>query len=189
MSEIACRNSNKALVQPVIPAGAETQVNGIFAQMEAKMGKAPVALQLFSLSPELLAQTVGQFGYYMQHPRLSMPLLAMIRLLVAQQENCSYCVNMNEQILERAGFEQAVIAKMQEFPESAPLDEREKAMLLLVLKAVSIPHTVMAEDFEQLRSLDWTDRDILEAINHGAVALALDRVLDAFNVKDEQAFA
>lgn len=189
MSDTACRTTNKAFVKPVAPAGTEEQVQGIFAQMEAKMGKAPVALKLFSLSPELLAQTVGGFGYYMQHPRLSMPLLAMIRLLIAQQENCSYCVNMNEKILEKVGFEQAVIAKMQEFPESAPLEEREKAMLLLVLKAVSIPHAVTAEDFIHLKSLEWTDRDILEAINHGATALALDRVLDAFNVKDEQAFA
>ncbi len=189
MENGVCRSDDKAFVKPVVPTGAEAQVQAIYAQIEAKMGKTPVALQLFSLSPELLMQIVGQFGYYMQHPRLSPALLASIRLLIAKQENCQYCVTMNAGILKTVGFEQDLLEKMQQTPEVAPLNEREKAMLLLVLKASSQPHTITVEDFDAVRKLEWTDRDILEAINHGAAALALDRVLDAFNVTNELSFS
>jgi len=58
------------------------------------------------------------------------------RLLVAKEKHCAYCITLNEGLLIEAGFEREALRAAQETPSLAPLIEKEKALLLLVLKAI-----------------------------------------------------
>jgi len=66
---------------------------------------------------------------------------------------------------------------------NAPLDDKEKALLLFVLKALENPHSVTAEGVENLRELGLSDQQIFDAVNSGATMRAGNILFDAFKVE------
>jgi alkylhydroperoxidase family enzyme len=175
-----------SLVQTVSPEAATGPVAAVYSQMSQAMGRVPHAVQLLSASPELLQQTAAQLGYYMSHPTLSFSLLAFIRLAVSTRMECAYCIGMNESMLmNRAGFtlEQVMAAKRD--PALAPLPPKELAMLLFVVKGTSVPKSVAPADLEALRALGWSDREIVEALFHGARNVASDILFDALKIEND----
>jgi len=65
------------------------------------------------------------------------------------------------------------------------LADKDKAMLLLVLKAVSTPEAVNAADLQKLRDLGWSDGDILDAVSHGARNKAADIIFNTFKIEND----
>ncbi|HEY6095139.1 MAG TPA: hypothetical protein VIU93_09340 [Gallionellaceae bacterium] len=175
-----------SLIATVAPEQASGTVAELYEQIHRMMGRIPNAFRLSSASPELLGQHWHSIRYYMQHPTLSFPLLAMIRMLVSQHNDCEYCVNMNEGMLMHvAGLTPEQLAAAKRDPAQAPLPGKEKAMLQLVLKATSEPKQVQKSDLDQLRALGWSDGDILDAVSHGARNVAADIVFNAFKIEND----
>lgn len=174
------------MISMVTPGQASGNVAQVYGQIEQAFGRVPNGMRLFSSSPALLEQQWQQLGYYMQHPHLSFPLLAFIRMLVSQRQDCEYCVGMNESMLvNMAGIAVEDVLAAKRNPAAAPLPEKEKAMLLAVLKAVETPKALDSSDFNRLRSLGWEDGDILDAINHGARNVAIDIMFNAFKIESD----
>ncbi len=158
-----------ALIQTVSPDTAEGKVRELYDMMMEKARVIPKPFEMMSPSPELLSLMTQSIGYYFGHPNLSFPLLTHIRLLVAQNFNYEYCVNFNASILQMlANVTDEQLDAMKADPAQSPLDEKDKAMLLFVLRAVKSPETVEQKDVDALHDLGWTDQDILEATHHGA---------------------
>lgn len=175
-----------SLIATVAPAQASGKVAEIYGQIRQAMGSVPNAFQLNSASPDLLALHWQTISYYQKHPTLSFPLLAMIRMLVSQHNDCEYCVNMNEGMLMHvAKLTTEQLAATKRDAVHAPLPEKDKAMLLLVLKATSNPKQVQQSDLDQLRALGWKDGDILDAVSHGARNVAADIVFNAFKIDND----
>jgi alkylhydroperoxidase family enzyme len=65
----------------------------------------------------------------------------------------------------------------------SPLSDKEKMLLGLVLKATRDSNSVTALDIEAARSAGWSDRDILDAVNHGARMIAADIIINAFKIE------
>ena len=175
-----------ALIQTVAPEQASGSVAQIYREVEQLFGRVPNAFRLMSNSPELLAQQWQQIKYYMQHPTLSFPLLATIRMLVSQENECEYCIGMNASMLiHRAGLTPEQVAATKQNPADAPLSDKDKAMLLLVLKATKTPKMVTAQDLENLRQQGWQDGDILDAVQHGARNISADVVFNTFKIEND----
>ncbi|MEW5911094.1 MAG: hypothetical protein AB1814_00935 [Thermodesulfobacteriota bacterium] len=156
------------LINVVPPDKAEGKVKEGYAIFK-RLGMVPAPFQMYSSSPELVDLRRQTITYFMSHPTLSPPLLALIRMLVAEELKYYYCISLNREILKMAGIEdEDAAARILADPASAPLSDKDKAMLLFVLKAVKTPDAVTAEDVEGLRALGWSDRDILDATEHGA---------------------
>lgn len=172
------------MISTVSPDQANGGVAQVYGQIEQAFGRVPNGMRLFSSSPALLEQNWQQLGYYMQHPRLSFPLLAFIRMLVSEQHECAYCIGMNESLLINMGGVSAEdVLAARHNPADAPLPEKEKAMLLTVLKTVEAPKTLDKADLDRLRALGWEDGDILDAVYHGARNVAADIMFNAFKVE------
>lgn len=172
------------LIQTYTPENAEGQVKEIYNQVESAFGSVPNAMRILSSSPALLARQWQQIGYYMQHPTLSSNLLAMIRMIISEATHCEYCVGFNEAMLiNRGGLSSEQVAAAKQNPQNAPLSDKEKAMLLFVLKATKNPLTVNAEDIAALKAQGWSDGDILDGLNHGAYMLAGDTILNALKIE------
>ena len=175
-----------SIIATVAPEQATGEVAAIYAQMQQIMGRVPNAMQLYSASPAMLAMQWQYLGYNFQHPALSMPLLATLRMLVSQDHDCTYCIGFNEALLiERAGFTAEQTAATKRNPAAAPLPEKDKAMLLFVLKATRTPKAVTAADLEPLRAQGWTDGDIFDAVNHGARNIAADILFNTFKIDND----
>jgi len=174
-----------ALINLTEPKEATGRVAEIYESMINTMGFIPNAFKVFSPSAHVLDKQFGNLGYYMRHKTLSGKLLAFIRLLVSEQEQCAYCIGMNSGILLQYGVLPDALAGIKKDPSKAPLEEKELALLLFVLEVVKNSNGIIQADVDKLRSLGWTDADILEATYHGTTQVAADMILNAFKIEQE----
>ena len=174
------------LLKTVSPEAASGEVAALYDQMKAAFGGVPNALSIWSESPQLLKQQFEFIGYYMQHPRLSGALLATIRMLVSVNTKCIYCVEFNAgMLINMMGWTPEQLAATKTDPSAANLSLREKNLLIWVLNTVKGANNVAAEELDALRAQDWSDQDILEALNHGARMVAGDIIFNAFKVSQD----
>lgn len=167
------------LLKTVSPDGAAGKVAEIYSIFPKQIG-VPLPLQLMSASPEMLGRQTEIIKYYMSHPKLSFPLLAAIRFLSASECNYGFCISFNKNILMAQGMSESDVEAMIQDPETAPLEDNERAMLKFVVAAVRSPNEVQHSDIEKLRDMGWTDTDIYDAVAHGANMVGASIVNNAF---------
>ena len=173
-----------SILQTVKPEAATGEVAAIYAQIENAWGHVPTAIQVFSANPFLLKQQWEYYGSIMQHPTLSMPLAACIRMLVSMENQCDYCIDMNGgMLINMAGWTPEQVAAAREDFNESPLEAKEKTLLGLVLKATQDSSSVSAADLQAARDAGWSDSDILDAVNHGARMVAGDILINGFKVE------
>ncbi len=175
-----------SLIQTVSPESATGDIAALYAGIQERMGFVPNGIQLRSASPVLLKLQMEGMGYFMQHPTLSMPLLACIRMLVSMKTDCLYCIDLNAGMLvNMMGWSMDQVAATRADPAAANLPAKEVAMLKFVLKGVTDSLSVTAADLDALRALGWSDRDILDGLFHGANMVTGDILLNAFKVEKD----
>jgi alkylhydroperoxidase family enzyme len=174
-----------ALIQTTPPEKAEGKLAELYAEVEQMFGRVPNNARMLGVSPALLENQLQLMEHYMGHPTLSTPLLAMVRMLVSKACRSPYCQNLNSGILLKIGLTMEQIRAVQADPAQAPLDEKHKALLLFVLKSCDNPHSIAAEDVDQIRSLGWNETDILEAVAHGARMVGTNIIFNTFKIDQE----
>lgn len=174
------------LIATVNPEEATGDVAKVYSHIEKIRGKVTENAKLFSSSPELLKQLMSFIGYYAEQKDLSPQLLACTRMLVSDKNGCTYCIDFNASMLINtfAWLPKEVEATRQN-PMNAKLDDKEKAMLLFVLKSVKTPREVCTEDVQKLRDLGYSDKVILDAVYLGAKMSAIDIIFDTFKIEQE----
>ncbi len=172
-----------ALIKTVPPKEAEGVVKEAYSIFENLGIEPPLPFQMMSASPKMMSIQGEVLKYYMNHPTLELPLLAHIRLLVAHEENFSYCVGFNTELLKNfVGLKEEGIAATLADPGQAALDAKNKAMLLFVLKAVRDPAASDQKDVDALHELGWTDSDIFDAVLQGMNMIVIGMSLQAFKM-------
>jgi alkylhydroperoxidase family enzyme len=174
-----------ALIQTTSPEKAEGKLAELYAEVEQMFGRVPNNARMLGVSPALLENQLQLMEYYMGHPTLSTPFLAMVRMLVSKACRTPYCQNLNSGLLLKSGFTKEQIAGMQADPAQAPLDDKQKALLLFVLKSCDNPHSVAAEDVDRLRSLGWSEVDIVDAVAHGARMVGTNIIFNTFKIDQD----
>jgi uncharacterized peroxidase-related enzyme len=174
------------IINTIQPQDATGELAQIYTMINVMRGKVSNSAQIYSSSPELLKQQVSFIKYYMNHKNLSTSLLASIRTLISDKNDCTYCVGFNSAMLiNLLEWTPQEVEAMRINPNAAKLDDKEKAMLIFVLKAVRTPHDIVAHDVQNLRDLGYNDSDILDATNHGARMSAIDIIFDAFKIEKD----
>jgi alkylhydroperoxidase family enzyme len=174
-----------ALIRTTPPEKAEGKLAELYAEVEQMFGRVPNNARMLGVSPDLLENQLQLMEHYMGHPRLSTPFLAMVRMLVSKACRSPYCQNLNSGLLMKAGLTREQIEAMQADPTKAPLDEKQKALLLFVLKACENPHSVAAEEMGQLRSLGWSEADVVDAVAHGARMVGTNIIFNTFKIDQD----
>jgi uncharacterized peroxidase-related enzyme len=173
-----------SILQTVTPEAATGEVAEIYAQIRQAWGHVPTAIQVFSANPFLLKHQWEYYGSVMQHPTLTMPLTACIRMLVSQAGSCDYCIDMNAgMLINLAGWTVDQVAATRADFNDSPLTPAEKTLLGLVLKMTRNSGSVTTADLQAARDAGWSDSDILDAVNHGARMVAGDIVINGFKVE------
>jgi len=175
-----------ALIQTVSAEDATEKVKEVYDQLMATARTIPKPMQMMSASPDLLAIQVQSLAHYFRHPTLNFSLLAHIRLLVAHHFNYPYCVDFNCGLLQMlTDITDEQLTNVKDNPSSALLEEKDKAMLLFVLKSVTTPDAVEQSDIESLKKIDWTEKDIFEATHHGADMVRHGILFKAFKMAEQ----
>jgi hypothetical protein len=132
-----------------------------------RVGSIPRPMVLLSASPGLFAQQLGRIKYYAGHPNLDPALLTHIRYLAAKRLGYRACMEFNRDLLLRQGAKEDDLARLDADPEQALLEERERALLGFVLRALADPQAGYGEEIENLRALGWQDSDLVDALAQG----------------------
>lgn len=181
-------NQSKPLLVPTPPAGEDARVQDVLAMFASQIGFVPDALRLYGISPPLLEAFASSVGYFHGASALPQRLTAMIRYLVSAQAECRYCIDLNEGFLMQMGAALDDLRAARRDPGKAPVDEKERPLLMLALKAVSNPAEVDAGDLNAARAQGWSDRDCFDAVVQAANNRALNLVLKTFNVEAQGGF-
>ena len=74
------------------------------------------------------------------------------------------------------------IEKMEKDPLQTPLDDKDRAMLSFVIKAIKSPDSVEEQDVDKLHDYGWTDSDILDAMTHGTNMIGSSILMKTFKM-------
>ena len=171
-----------ALIQTVKHEAAEGETKEVFDTLKAMIGVIPAPMQLASASPGMLSMMWQSLKYFSSHPNLGFGLLSTIRYLVAEQYDYLFCIQFNKNFLLQQGMTEADIAQIVTDPEQAPLDDKDRAMLAFVMKAIKTPDAVGQEDIDKLHGLGWTDSDMLDALAHGTNMIGASIMMKTFKM-------
>jgi alkylhydroperoxidase family enzyme len=156
-----------ALIKTVSPENATGIIKEGYDMYLEKAGSIPKPMEMISASPGLFELSLRRMHYLSSHPTLSFALLTHIRYLVSSHLGYRFCRNFNRGLLEKQGLEQGDFERMESDSSQSLLEQHENAMLAFVVKAVSSPDAVTAEDIAELRNLGWEDRDLVDALAQG----------------------
>ena len=171
-----------ALIQTVEPGKAEGKVKEIYDFMQKNAGIIPDPLRLASASPWMLDMVWQSIQYFTRHPNLGFGLLSSIRYLVAREYDFVFCIGFNKNILKMQGLSEEDLENMEKDPLRSPLDDKDRAMLAFVMKAVRTPDAVEKRDMDRLHDLGWTDPDIMDALVHGTNMIGSSIMMKAFKM-------
>ena len=175
-----------AIIKTILPENATGEVAEIYANIKNFIGFIPNSFVLLSANPFILKQQMEYMGSFMQHKTISSELAAAIRMLVSHNTRCDYCIDRNAgMLINRHGWTAEQVKASRENYKDSPFNEKDKALLGLVLKAVKDSNSVGAEDLEFLRKLGWDDDDIFDAVNYGARMVSTDILINTFKVAAE----
>lgn len=171
-----------SLIELVRPDEAEGEIKQTYDRFIQGAGQIPKPVEMFSVSPGLFkikAETVGYYG----RTNLSFPLRTLIRYLTAEDCNHGACIRFNSDLLKRQGMTDEELELVKSRPDQAPLEENENQLLAFVIRAVKNPESVTEDDLENLRESGWNDRDIFEAVNHGADMISSSILMKVFQIE------
>lgn len=190
MQNTATNKMEQALIFPQAPTGEEERVNNVLSNIEKHLGFVPDGLRLFSFSPPLLENFVGNISYFnMGGTQLPPALTAMIRYQISWKAECSYCIDLNEGFLTNMGIDLDDVRASRNNPDAAPLDEKEKSLMKLAIKSVNAPDEINQMDITNVQNLGWGDREIFDAIVQAAYNRAFNYVLKTFNIEQQGVFS
>lgn len=166
----------------VTPEKAAGPIAEAYAQVSRVYGMVPPPMQLWAVSPNTFAIFGQAIAYYNTHPTMSQHLRRWTAFLVAREDDCRFCIDMNGGMLIELGVTPEELEAGVRNPDSIALPPKEKALLLLALKAVSAPKTVTPEEIQTAVALGNTERDILDAVTLATLIRMDDTLLNAFAV-------
>lgn len=173
-----------ALINTTHPQQAEGKTAEVYQEIENKFGFIPNAIRLDSINPNHMARHWEGIKESIAHETLSGKLFALIRLLVSEATHCNYCIGLNAgMLMQMHGMSAEDIARVKQSTREAPLDEKELALLRFVMQGIGDSNSITAEDIEALKQKGCSEREIFDALAHGAWQVAGDIMLNAFKVE------
>jgi hypothetical protein len=157
-----------AMIKTVSPEQADGKMKEAFDMFIENLGVIPKPLEMMTASPAIFDQQLQRIHYYTNHPTLSFALLSHIRYLVAKNLSYQFCMDFNKLILKKQGLTDDDIKQIEADPAKSLLEKKESAMLAFVVKAVKEPSSVKTEEIQDLKAMGWEDKDLVDALAHGA---------------------
>lgn len=174
----------KPLISYVSEADAKDDVKAVYAEIKSIWGMVPEPIKGLSLNPKMLRNTWEMYKIMGENKGFSEKLGAMMRMLVAEKNNCEFCVGFNKgMLMGMLKVPEDEILALQKDPTTAKLPEKDKAMLLLMLKSTSTPHDVNKADIDELKKLGWSETDIMEGVNQATHMVATSLFIDTFKIQ------
>jgi len=165
---------------------AEGFIKESYSQMIKQMGVVPNVMKATSSWTELFEVTTNLFQKVMvAETKLPRATKEMIATVVSKLNSCNYCATHHTDFMKQYGVSNSIANKVGEDYHKAGLDEKTVKLLEFAEKVSRNAYKVTDEDFEVLKGLGWSEREILEAIAVVAEFNYINRIVDALGVELE----
>jgi len=165
---------------------ATGEVKEIYNEIEAAFGMVPNGISAWSANPALLRNQWESIKIRLSKDQENQTLHAIIRYLASDENNCTYCVGFNGgMLMNYYGVTQEQLLEMQKNPSSAPLGEKNLALLLFAMKSIKSADDVNAEDIEHLKSLDVSEEEIFEIVHAASHMTVVNTLFKTFKVQQD----
>ncbi len=174
----------KPLISYTSVEQAKDDVKVVYTEIKAAFGIVPEPIKGLSLNPAMLRNTWEMYKIMGNNKNFSPKTTTMMRYLVAEANHCKYCVGFNKgMLLNIFKLSEDEINALQNNPSSAKLDDKQKAMLLFMLKSTSHPSEVNQADINALKKLGWSEKDIVEGVKQATEMVATSLFIDTFKIQ------
>ena len=174
----------KPLISYTSVEQAKDDVKVVYDEIKAAFGIVPEPIKGLSLNPAMLRNTWEMYKIMGSNKNFSPKTTTMMRYLVAEANHCEYCVGFNKgMLLNIFKLSEDEINALQKDPNSAKLDEKQKAMLLFMLKSTAHPSEVNQADMDTLKKLGWSEKDIMEGVKQATEMVATSLFIDTFKIQ------
>lgn len=144
-------------------ADLPAEVQELFAAPREKLGFVPNVLRLFALRPTHLLRWNGHYEELMKGDSgLSRAEREMIAVVVSVANRCTYCIAAHSAALRKLTKDPALADAIAADHTTAPLPDRDRALLDYALKLTVRPAEMSEDDVAALRAAGWTDEDVID---------------------------
>ena len=175
------------LTQPLISYTSSDKATGdvkvVYAEIKKAWGMVPEPMKALSLNPKLLRNQWEFYKTIGENKNLDPKMGTMMRYLIAEQHQCKFCIGFNKgMLLNMFKLSLKEVEALEKDPSSAKLDDKQKEMLLFMLKSTSKPHDVNKKDIAKLKKLGWSEKDIMEGAKEAMDMVATSLFIDTFKI-------
>lgn len=166
---------------------ATGEVKEIFDEIQEAFGMIPNGITLWSASPNALRGQWDSIKVRMSKDQENQKLHTIIRYLVSGESDCTYCVGFNGgMLMNYYGVSQDELIAIKENPSDAPLDEKNKALLLFAMKSIKDADSVTKDDIALLKELGITEMEMFDIVHAASHMLVVNTLFKTFKVQQDQ---
>ena len=165
---------------------ATGEVKEIFDEIQGAFGMVPNGVSVWSASPKALIGQWNSIKETMSKDKESQKLHTIIRYLVSEESDCTYCVGFNGgMLLNMYAVTQDELTAMKSDPSTAPLDAKNKALLVFAMKSIKDADSVNSEDIDVLKDLGITETEIFDIVHAASRMLVVNTLFKTFKVEQD----
>ena len=154
-----------ARIKPIDKEAAGTATTDLLGMVKRKMGSVPNIISTMANSLAVAKAYLG-FNQALSAGALSLRMREQIALLVAELNNCEYCLAAHTAFGKGVGLDDQEIADAR---QASARSDRERAALVFVRSIVQNHGSVSDIDVAQVRNAGFTDGEIIEIIANVAL--------------------
>ncbi|CAA6815766.1 MAG: Unknown protein [uncultured Sulfurovum sp.] len=165
---------------------AKGEIKKVYDEITKTWGFVPVVIKQYSLNPKLLRIQWELYKELGTNKNFDPKMLTMMRMLLGEAQACTYCLGLNKgMLLNMFKVPMDELIALSKDASTAKLDDKQKAMLLFILKAAKTPHETSSQDIQALKKLGWSDKDIFEGVKSGSNVIAATLLIDALKLQKD----
>jgi len=165
---------------------ASDDVKKIFLEIESTLGSVPNGMKLWSVSPRALKAQWSGMKSILSRPQEEQKLYTIIRYLASEGNNCTYCIGLNgAMLMNYYGVSQEELTAIKKTPSSAPLDKKNKALLIFAMKALKGADSVSEKDIELLKKLDISEKEMFDIVLTASHMFVVNTLFKTFKVEPD----
>jgi len=165
---------------------AQGEVKEIFDEIEKMFGRVPNGIRQWSVSPNALKKQWESIKLRLSEDVQTQKLHTIVRYLVSGENECEYCIGFNgAMLMNMFGMSLDKLERLRKDPSSAPLDEKNKALLLFALQATKTPDEVNADHISGLKSIGISETQMFDIVHAASHMYVVNTLFRTFKVEQD----
>jgi len=169
------------IIQAIKKEDSTGELKLLYKMIERSLGFVPAHFELFAtIDIESMKEFVQYNQYLMNHASIDKNLLPYLRLYIANKECRSYCMNFNSSMLMKMDVDKNLIDNIVDEIHNIPFEEKQKMLLLKVLKALYDSKVFGESDLKELYSLGFSDKDFFDLLSYATNFMAKSKMIEVY---------